>query len=110
MGADRRPLSQATLLGDGLPVSAVVEIDEEGKLTCIRGDRYRDLGGGRSALTPWLGRCSDHRSSGGFLVPSSVEIGWVLEQGEFNCIRFRVTALEYNVVSRWSSLYTALSI
>src|SRR5205809_6273153 len=39
--------ARATLLGDGLPVSAVVEIDEEGKLTCIRGDRYRDLGGGR---------------------------------------------------------------
>ena len=37
--------ARATLLGDGLPVSAVVEIDEEGKLTCIRGDRYRDLGG-----------------------------------------------------------------
>ena len=59
--------ARATLLGDGLPVSAVVEIDEEGKLTRIRGDRYRDLGGGRSALTPWFGRCADYRSVGGFL-------------------------------------------
>ena len=37
--------ARATLLDDGLPVSAVVEIDEEGKLTCIRGDRYKGFGG-----------------------------------------------------------------
>jgi hypothetical protein len=93
--------ARVTLRQDGLPVNAVVEIDEEGKLTCIRGDRYRDVCGGKAVLTPWFGRCGDYQSFSAFRVPSSVEIGWVLEEGEFNCIRFRVTALEYNGAQRF---------
>lgn len=96
-----RHSARVTLQTDGLPVSAVVEIDDEGKLTCIHADRYRDVGGGKAVLTPWVGRCSQYRSFNGFRVPSSVEIGWVLESGEFNCIRFRLRALEYNVPDRF---------
>lgn len=81
---------------DGLPVTAVVEIDDEGKLTSIRADRYRDVGG-RAVLTPWFGRCGDYRSFAGFRVPSSVEVGWMLPEGEFSAIRFRITALQYNI-------------
>src|SRR5947209_188234 len=93
LGPDRRGLSwdpidggsaRVTLRQDGLPVSAVAEIYKEGKLTCIRGNRYRDVGGGRAVLTPWFGRCGNYQCFSGFRVPSSVEIGWVLEDGEFN--------------------------
>lgn len=93
--------ARMTLRQDGLPVSAVVEVDEEGKITNIRADRYRDVGGGKAVLTPWFGRCADYRSFNGFLVPSSVEVGWILPEGEFTAVRFRVTALEYNVVDRF---------
>lgn len=89
--------ARATLRCDGLPVSALVEIDDEGKLTQLRADRYRDLGGGRAALTPWTGRYSDYREFNGFRVPSSVDVAWELEKEPFSYARFRVTNLEYNV-------------
>jgi hypothetical protein len=76
------------------PVSAVVEVDEEGKLVRVSGDRYRDVGGGKAVLTPWIGRCEEYRTFDGFQVPSAIEVSWGLEDGEFTCIRFRVTALE----------------
>lgn len=95
--------ARATLLQGELPVSAVVEFDEEGKLVRIRGDRYRDVGGGRAVLTPWIGRCTDYREFNGFRVPASVEVIWDLADGEFSYARFRVTTLEYNISMRFGS-------
>jgi hypothetical protein len=88
--------ARATLLADGLPVSAVVEFDQEGKLVTLRAARYRDLGGGGAALTPWVARCADYCEFSGFRVPSSVEVLWDLEDAEFSYARFHVTALEYS--------------
>lgn len=97
--------SATVTLGDqGLPATAVVEIDDEGKLTSVRAQRYRDVGGGKAAVfTPWFGRCRDYREFDGFRVPSSVEVGWILETGEFSAIRFRVTALEFNRAKAWGA-------
>jgi len=89
--------ARATLLQGGLPVVATFEIDEEGKLVCVRADRYGNFGGGKVVLTPWIGRCADYRDYNGFRVPSSIEAIWDLKEGEFNPLRFRVTTLEYNV-------------
>jgi len=93
--------ARVTLLAEALPVRMVVEVDEEGKLVRIRGDRYRALGDGSEVLTPWMGRCADYRDFNGFRVPSSVEILWDLPDGEFCYARFRVTTLEYNIPERF---------
>ena len=39
----------------------------------------------------------EYRAVHGLRVPTSVEVGWVLEHEEFTYARFHVTALEYNV-------------
>ena len=92
---------RATLRHDGLPVSAVLEIDDDGKLAQLRAERYRDVGGGKAVRTPWTGRYGDYREFNGFRVPSSVEVTWELEEGPFSYARFRVTGLEYNVADRF---------
>jgi hypothetical protein len=51
---------------------------------------------GRAVLTPWIGRCKEYRTFDGFRAPSEIEVSWGLEEGEFACFRFRVTALEAN--------------
>jgi hypothetical protein len=81
----------------GLPVNAVFEVDQEGRIAALHAERYRDLGGGRSALTPWSGRYTDYREFDGFRVPSGVEVTWNLPEGPFSYARFHITALEYNV-------------
>ncbi|MCU1275480.1 MAG: hypothetical protein JWO48_2911, partial [Bryobacterales bacterium] len=62
--------ARAKLLQHGFPVEGVFEIDEEGKLTRMRAERYRDEGRGNAALTPWFARCEDYRNFAGFHVPS----------------------------------------
>lgn len=93
--------ARAILRHDGLPVSAVMEVDEEGKLVRLRAQRYGDFGGGNAVLTPWTGRYGDYQEFNGFRVPMSVEVAWELEDGAFSYARFRITALEYNVAARF---------
>jgi hypothetical protein len=93
--------ARATLLGEGLPVSATFEIDDEGKMVRLCGERYRDTGHGNAVLTPWIGRCTDYREWNKFVLPSSVEVLWNLTNGEFSYARFRVTMLEYNIAERF---------
>lgn len=89
--------ARVTLVQDGLPVSAVVEFDSEGKAVRVRGERYRAVEGGTAVLTPWYGRCTDYRDFSGLRVPSSVEVAWGLSQGQFSYARFRVTELAYDL-------------
>jgi hypothetical protein len=89
--------ARAMLVQEGPPVAATVEFDAEGRMVLIRGERYRDIGGGKAVLTPWVGRCAEYRKFGYFRVPAHVEVAWVLEGVEFAYARFDVTAIEYNV-------------
>jgi hypothetical protein len=93
--------ARVTLRHGGLPVSAVVDLDDEGRLSSLRAERYRDVGGGKTVLTPWIGRYLEYRGFNGLLVPSFVEVLWVLQGRELSYARFRVTALEYNVATRF---------
>jgi len=93
--------ARATLLHEGLPVSAVFEIDDDGKLIFMHANRYREVGRGRSILNQWTGRCSDYREFNGFRVPTSVEVAWELESGRFTYARFQVNVLEYNIAKRF---------
>jgi hypothetical protein len=89
--------ARAVIRSRGKTASAVVNIDNEGKLVSLRADRYRDIGGGLAVLTPWTAHCSEYHEFNGFRVPTSVEVSWVLENGPFSYARFHVTSLEYNV-------------
>jgi uncharacterized protein DUF6544 len=93
--------ARATLIQPGLPVVAAFRIDDEGKLTSMWSDRYRDLGAGKSVLTPWTAQCSEYRIFSGFYVPTNVEVAWVIDQQRFTYARFRVTTLEYNLAGRF---------
>lgn len=88
---------RVTLVHEGLPVSTVLEIDHEGKLVRIRGERYRE-DNGRSVLTPWKGVCSDYRGFGGVRIPASIEVIWELPEGDFSYAKFGVTTVEHDIV------------
>ena len=92
--------ARVTLRREGLPVRAIIEVDDEGKLVQVRAERYRDVGG-KAVLTPWTGRYGDYREFGGFRVPASVEVAWDLEKEPFSYARFRITTLQYNVPDRF---------
>lgn len=101
--------ARATIRYEGPPASAVFEVDEDGRLARLHAERYRDLGGGKSALTPWGGEYRDYREFDGFRVPTSVEVGWDLgmrapgesREAWFAYARFRIETIDYNVTARF---------
>jgi hypothetical protein len=93
--------ARATLLDGGSPASVTFEFDDEGKISGIRAQRYRDAGGGQAVLTPWLGHVGDYREFNGVRIPTSVEVAWKLDGREFSYARFQVTAVEFNVPHRF---------
>jgi hypothetical protein len=59
-------------------------------------DRYRDLGNGQAALTPFVGTLGDWRGVDGLLVPFAVEASWILDGQPFTFARFQVEAVEFD--------------
>jgi hypothetical protein len=92
--------ARATLRHDGLPVSAIVDVDDEGRLVELSAHRYADVGHGRTELRPWMGRYDEYGEFSGFRIPTSVEVSWQLGQDRFTYARFRIRTLEYNVTDR----------
>lgn len=91
---DRR--AQATLAVGDRRVWAEFAFDEKGLPVRFFGDRYRDLGGGKSALTPFAGRLADFRRVDGVLVPYRASAAWVIDGEPIEYADFKVQDLEFD--------------
>ena len=60
----------ATLRDSGTEVSMVFEVDPDGLVLSIHGDRFKESGGSYS-LQPWQVRCDEYRDRDGMLIPLS---------------------------------------
>jgi hypothetical protein len=102
--------ARATLRLSGREVSGVFEFGADGlpaRFTC---ERYRDLGGGKSELTPFLGESSDYRQVDGMLVPHRVVGSWYVG-GRFQpYARFEVERVEYDAPDRAAAPATAAAL
>src|ERR1017187_1430890 len=96
---DSSSSARATLLGEGLPVSLVVEFDEDRRAARVRGERYRAV----AALLCWRPSRAESvvRKLHGlprFQRPASAIAGRSLldlNEGQFSYARFRLTEVEY---------------
>ena len=84
--------SRATLSVEGAVVSGVFSFDENGRVVDFRAERYRDGDG----LRVWRTPLRAHEWWNGILVPTEGDGIWMLEK-EFNYIRLRIIALDYDV-------------
>lgn len=85
--------ARATLRDGGPPVSLVFTL-EGGTFGTVSGNRYYEPEG---RVRPWKGCCRDYRGFSGFRVPSSIEVSWELDDGDFSYAQFQLSQLEYNV-------------
>lgn len=88
--------AEATFRVADREVHAVFQFGADGLPTRFTAMRYRDVGNGRSRLTPFVGMYSDFREQDGLLVPFEVEAAWELDDGLFPYARFVVERLEFN--------------
>jgi len=89
--------ASATLRINGREVTGVFEFDADDLPTTFTAERYRDVGGGQSVLTPFLGRNSDYRLVSGVLVPFHVVGAWVIEDRPIEYADFIVEELTFDV-------------
>jgi hypothetical protein len=86
--------ARARLRVNGTQVMAVFHFGPDGLPLRFTADRYRDLGNGQSALTPFVGTLGDWREVDGLRVPFAVEASWILDGKPFTFARFQVDAVE----------------
>jgi hypothetical protein len=87
--------AEATLHVNGRHVSGVFEFDAADVPVRFSAERYRDIGGGKSVLTPFTGEYRDYRDVNGLLVPHEVDIFWHVDGQSVPTARFRVENFEY---------------
>ena len=95
---DRRAI--ATLSVSGRTVKGGFEFGDEGLPARFTADRFRDLGGGRTVLTPFVGEFRDYRRVDGMLVPHEMVGSWVIDGKREPYARFSVAGMEFEAASR----------
>jgi hypothetical protein len=83
----------------GREAIGVYEFGDDGLPAVFRADRFRDLGGGRSALTQFAGEFEDFRDEGGLLVPHRMTALWHVGEAAVPYARFLVERLEYDAIA-----------
>jgi hypothetical protein len=88
--------ASATLSINGREVTGVFEFGADDLPATFTAQRYRDVGGGRAVLTPFIGRSSNYRSVSGVLVPFRVVGAWVVENKTIEYADFLVEELTFD--------------
>lgn len=90
--------ARATLTVTGATASVDFHFGADGLIERVYTHaRERDLGGGRTAPTPWQGRFSRYELRGGFRIPLAGEVEWVLSDGPAPYWRGEITGVAYEV-------------
>lgn len=89
--------AKATLTVTGCEVTGVFEFGDDDLPAKFTAERFRDVGGGRSVLTPFLGESSDYREVDGLLVPHQMAGLWVIDGTPMPYALFHVTRIEFDV-------------
>lgn len=88
--------ASATLSVNGREVTGVFEFGADDMPMTFTAQRYRDIGGGQSVLTPFIGRSSDYRPVSGVLVPFHVVGAWVIDNQPIEYADFVVEELAFD--------------
>lgn len=90
--------ASATLRVGDRAVTGTFDFGEDDLPSAFTAERYRDLGGGQSALTPFVGRFSDYRPVDGAVVPHRVVASWVVHERSIDYADFVVDHLDFGAV------------
>lgn len=88
--------ASATLRVNGREVTGVFTFGSDDLPVTFSADRYRDVGGGRAVLTPFIGRNGDYRAVDGVLVPHRVSAAWMIDGQPIEYANFEVERLEFD--------------
>ena len=87
--------AKATISYKGVSASATFHFNEEGEVTNITAERYREVDG-KFALENWEGQIIEYKMFNGIIVPNKVNIVWNLKSGDFCYDKVEIIDIEYN--------------
>lgn len=93
--------ASATLEVGGRRISGAFAFGADDLPVEFSAERYRDVGGGRSVLTPFLGRFADFRPVNGVLVPYRVVAAWIVDGAAIEYARFDVKQVDFDWTAPW---------
>ena len=76
-------------------VSATFHFNEEGEVTSITAERYREVDR-KFALENWEGQIVEYKTFNGVIIPNKVNITWKLKTGYFCYDKVKIIDIEYN--------------
>ena len=88
--------ARATMEYKGVKASAVFFIDDQGRITNMVADRYREVNG-EFEMNQWSTPISEYKTFHGIAIPAKGKGVWNLEDRQFDYIRLEITDIEYNV-------------
>lgn len=88
--------AKATLQVNGRTVSGEFVFGADDLPSAFHAERYRDIGGGKSILTPFVGRVGDFRAVESVLVPYRVIGAWTVEDKTVDYANFEVEQIEFD--------------
>jgi hypothetical protein len=88
--------ARARLRVNGREVAAVFHFGADGLPARFTTDRFRDIGGGLSRLTPFVGVTRDWRNVDGLRVPFEIEGSWILDGKPYTFARFHLDSVEFD--------------
>jgi len=88
--------AKASLTVNGRSFEGDFEFGADDLPSAFTANRYRDIGGGHSVLTPFVGRVSDFRTVDGVQVPFRVIGAWVIDGTPIDYANFEVDQIAFD--------------
>lgn len=83
----------------GLSLFFVCTFNEIGEMTQMETKRYMD----ENHLETWVIKSSNYKKMNEVIVPTSFDVLWRLEKGDFSYAKFNITEIEYNRPERFAN-------
>lgn len=77
---------------NGLSLFFIITFNETGEITEMETKRYMD----EKNLETWVIKSSDYKEFNSVIIPTTFEVLWRLEKGDFSYAKFNITDAEYN--------------
>ena len=87
--------ARATIHQQGVTASGVLHVNEQGQLTRLTAQRYREERG-HYRLEPWTAQSNEYQEVEGMRIPTKSEVTWHPASGDFTWFRFKITEIEYD--------------
>jgi hypothetical protein len=76
----------------GFSLFFIISFNDMGEIIQMETKRYMD----KTTLATWVIKCSNYKEMNNVMVPSSFEVLWRLEKGDFSYAKFNIKKIEYD--------------